>query len=171
MKRVWAVPAVGLMAAVPVWTAPLWPVIGLEGIACFFCVLGMLGNTMMPVTVGAWLAILGYALALSLGAPGTTDIIGAAAFGLSLLFLLDISDFMRRFSGAEISPDVLRDQAAFWIGRAILVLGCLLVLMIGGFVVSLFIPAIGKSVVAGLGAIICFAGALRAGTARRPGDF
>jgi predicted membrane channel-forming protein YqfA (hemolysin III family) len=170
MRRVWAIPAIGLVAAVPVWSAPLWPVIGLEGIACVFCVLGLLGGMTVLITIGAGLAVLGYAIALSLGSSEATDIVGAAIFGLSLLFLLNISDFIQRFSGADIHPDVLRAQTAYWLGRAVLILGCLLVLMLGGFVISLFVPAIGKSVIAGLGAIICFAGALRAGTARRPGD-
>jgi hypothetical protein len=158
-----------LMAAVPIWTAPSFPIVVIETAGCVFCILGVLSSMLGAVTAGCVIAAIGYALALWSAGPGV-DVVGAALFGLGLLFLLDLSEFSRRFRGADVSQDVLRAQTAYWLGRAAIIAGAVAALTAGGFVLSLLVPGAARAVVAGIGAILAFAGALNAGIIRRPGD-
>ncbi|HTW54131.1 MAG TPA: hypothetical protein VME45_19745 [Stellaceae bacterium] len=122
-----------------------------------------------PATAGSVIAVIGYAVALWSAGPGI-DVIGAALFGTALLFLLDLHEFARRFRGADIANEVLRAQTAYWLGRAASIAVAVAALAAGGFVLSLLVPGAGRAVVAGLGAVLAFAGALNAGIVRRPGD-
>jgi hypothetical protein len=96
------------------------------------------------------------------------DVIGAAIFGLALLFVLDVSEFARRFDGAQIANDVMRAQIKYWLGRAALIAGAIALLTVGGSAVAAIVPGVGRAVIAGLGAVIAFAGALYGGIARSP---
>lgn len=169
MNRWWSALPMALMAAVPIWTSPSAPTIAIEAAACAFCILGLLRATTAPVTAGCVIAVIGYTFALWSAAPGI-DVVGAALFGLALLFLLDLHEFARRFRGAEVAPEVLRAQAAYWVARIVVVAGAVLGLTAGGFVVSLVVPDGGRAVLAALGAVLAFAGVLNAGIVRRPGD-
>jgi len=166
MNRWWPLLPVGVMAAVPIWSAPSAPVVALEALACLFCVLGVFGRRAGPVTTGGCIAMIGYAFALWSGNNGV-DVIGAAIFGLAVLFALDVSEFARRFHGAQIANDVMRAQTGYWLGRAALVAGAIAVLTLGGSVVAAIVPGMGRAVIAGLGAVIAFAGALYGGIAHR----
>ena len=75
--------------------------------------------------MGAVFATMGYAVALWFAADGI-DVIGATAFGLALLFLMDLSEFGRRFHGATVAVSVIRGQTAYWIARAALILGAVM---------------------------------------------
>lgn len=161
MRRLWAALPLFVMAAVPVWTDPSAPVVAVEALACLFCALGILWRAASPVTGGGCLAIIGYAIALWPENAGV-DVIGAAIFGLALLFLFDLSEFARRFRGAEIATAVLRARTAYWLGRAALIVGTIALVMLGGSALALIIPGEGRAVIAGLGAVIAFAGALYA---------
>ena len=169
MNRWWIALPLALMAAVPVWTAPTLPIVVIEAAGCFFCIVGVLRSKLGPVTAGCVIAAIGYALALWSAGPGI-DVVGAALFGLGLLFLLNLSEFVRRFRGADVAEEVLRMQASYWLGRAAIVVGAVGALTAGGFVLSLLVPGAARAVVAGIGAILAFAGALNAGIVRRPGD-
>jgi hypothetical protein len=170
MTRLWAAVPLMLMAAVPLWTAASTPVLAIVALACLLCTAGMLADAPTPVTAGASLGTIGYAVALRTADAGGIDAIGAAIFGLAVLFLLDLSGFARRFRGAEIAADVLRAQAAYWLGRIAIVAAAVAALSLGGFVLSVLVPGEGRAVIAGFGAILAFAGALRTGIIRRPGD-
>jgi hypothetical protein len=152
---------------VPVWTAPSAPVVALEAMACLFCALGVFGRRVGPVTAGGCIAMTGYAIALWAGNDGV-DVVGAAIFGLALLFALDISEFARRFNGAQVARDVMRAQTSYWLGRAALIAGAIALLTFAGSAVAAIVPGMGRAVIAGLGAVIAFGGALYGGIARRP---
>ncbi len=169
MSRWWAALPIVVMAMVPIWTAPSAPVVAIQSIACLFCALGLLRERVGPVTAGGSLAIIGYAVALWSANAGV-DVIGAAIFGLAVLTLLDLSEFARRFRGAAIANEVMRAQAAYWLGRAAVIAGAIALLALGGSAVAAIIPGSGRAAIAGLGAAIAFAGALYGGIARRPGD-
>ena len=170
MTRLWTVVPIILIAAVPIWTAASAPVFALAALACLLCAAGVLADASTPVAAGASVATIGYTVALWSGHSAGVDVVGAAVFGLSVLFLLDLSEFGRRFRGADIADDVLRAQAAHWLGRAAIIAGIVAALSLFGFVLSLLVPGAGRAVIAGFGAILSFAGALRAGIVRRPGD-
>jgi hypothetical protein len=111
-------------------------------------------------------ATTGYAVALWFAADGI-DVTGATAFGLALLFLMDLSEFGRRFHGATVAVSVIRGQTAYWIARAALILGAVALLTLAGSVLASLVPAQGSAVIAGLGVVIAFAGAVYAGSRTR----
>lgn len=165
MNRYWTALPIVVMAGVPVWTAPSVPVIVIEAAACLLCALGVFGKVLTPVTTGGGLAIIGYAFALCSASSGV-DVVGAAAFGLALLYLLDLSEFARRLRGAEITAAVMQGQAAYWLGRAALIAGAVALMALCASALALIVPAAARAIVAGVGAVIAFAGALRAGIVR-----
>jgi hypothetical protein len=169
MIRWWTALPLALTAGVPIWTAPSAPIVAIEAAACSCCLLGILRSITGPVTAGCVTATIGYAVALWSSGP-SVDIVGAALFGLALLFLLDLHEFARRFRAADVAGDVLRAQAAYWLGRVVAVAAAVLGLTAGGYVLSLVVPGSGRAVVGALGAVLAFAGALNAGIVRRPGD-
>jgi hypothetical protein len=155
----WATVPLVVAAAVPIWTAPSAPVAVIEYVALLLCALGIAGAVRAPLTAGCVVAVIGYAVALCSRSDGP-DVMGSAIFGLALLFLLDLSEFARCFQGAEIAKDVLRAQLAYWLERAAAISGIVMVLALAGFVVSLLVPSGGRAIVAGLGALLAFAGTL-----------
>jgi hypothetical protein len=170
MIRCWLTVPILLMAMVPVWTAATAPVLAVEAVACLLCGAGIVIGATTPVAAGAMLGIIGYTIALCLQSDGHVDLVGATVFGFALLFLLDLSEFARRFRGADVAKDVLREQAVYWLGRAVMIAAAVLVLTLGGFMLSVLVPGAGRAVVAGVGAVLALAGALYAGIVRRPGD-
>lgn len=170
MIRCWLMVPILLMAAVPVWTAATAPVLAIEAVACLLCGAGVIIGATTPVTAGAMLGIIGYTVALCLQSDGRVDVAGATVFGFALLFLLDLSEFARRFRGADVAKEVLRTQVIYWLGRVAMIAAAVMLLTLGGFLLSVLVPGVGRAVVAGIGAILAFAGALYAGIARRPGD-
>ncbi len=159
MNRWWTLVPLAVTAAVPIWTAPSAPIVWIEAAAALLCTLGTACAVLGPVTVGCILAAIGYALALW-SVDVRVDVVGSAVFGLALLLVLDLSEFARRFRGAEIASDVVRAQLAYWLGRAALVAGIVLVLTLAGLAGASLIPAGGRAVVAGIGAVLVLAGTL-----------
>jgi hypothetical protein len=168
MSRWWTAWPLVAIVAVPIWTAPSAAVVAIEAVAVLLCIFGICRSMTGPATAGCVVAAGSYALAL-VSAPASVDVVGAAVFGLALLFLLDLSEFARRFGGATIAPAVMRAQTGFWLGRATAGAGAVAALTVGGLVVSLVVPGSSRAVVAGLGAVFAFAGSLYAGIIRRPG--
>jgi len=170
MIRCWLTVPILLMAGVPVWTAATAPVLVIEAMACLLCGAGVVVGATTPVTAGATLGIIGYTVALCWQSAGHVDVVGATVFGCSLLFLLDLSEFARRFHGAHVAKEVLRAQTIYWLGRAAMIAAAVMLLTLGGFVLSMLVPGVGRAVAAGIGAVLALAGALHAGIVRRPGD-
>jgi hypothetical protein len=169
MNRWWMTVPLAVIAAVPVSTAASALVVAIGATACMLCALGICLARSGPITAGSVIAVIDYAAAL--WTAGTSvDIVGPALFGTALLFLLDLSEFIRRFRGAEIARDVIRTQIAYWLGRAAVIAGAVTALTMVGFVLSVWFPDAGRTVVAGLGATLAFVGALMAGVVRRPNN-
>src|SRR4030095_5398813 len=168
--RCWLTVPILVMAMVPVWTAATAPVLMIEVVGCLLCGTGVIVGATTPVTAGATLGIIGYTVALCLQSDGRVDVVGATVFGFALLFLLDLSEFARRFRGADVTKKVLRAQAIYWLGRAAIIAAGVMALTLGGFLVSLMVPGVSRAVVAGIGAVLALAGALHASIVRRPGD-
>jgi hypothetical protein len=167
MTRSWAALPIIVMAGLPLWVAPSAPVMLIEAVAGLFCALGVLRHALAPVMAGGALAMIGYAFALW-SADAGIDVIGAAVFGIALLALLDLSDAARRWHGAEIAAEVMRAQLAYWFGRTAIAAAAVALLSLCGTVLAVFVPASGRAIVTGLGALIAFAAALYAGIARGP---
>jgi hypothetical protein len=165
MMRYSALIPTAILVAVPLWTAASLPVVIIGVVAGLFCGIGVLRLWLPSITAGGSLALIDYALAASLAGSGL-DIVGAAAFGLALLFLLDLAEFAGRFRGAEITAAVRRTQIAFWLGRAAVATAAVALLTLGAAVLAYLIPVLGRPIVAGLGAAITFAGAMHAGIVR-----
>ena len=87
-------------------------------------------------------------------------------FGLALLFLLDLSEFTRRFRGAKIANDVLQSQLVYWLERAAIISGIVIVLALAGFIMSSLVPPSGRTIISGLGALLAFAGAIYSASTR-----
>jgi hypothetical protein len=165
MSRYWTgLPAL-VMVGVPVWTAPSDLVVAIEVLALLLCAVGILTSALAPVTGGGILGTIGYAVAVG-GSAGGVDVVGATAFGLALLFLLDLSEFARRRRGTAISVMAMRGQRRYWLARAAVIVGAVAVLLLCGSIVALIVPGAARAVVAGAGVMIAFAGALRAGASR-----
>jgi hypothetical protein len=161
-----AVPII-VLAGVPFCTAPSWPVLLLGAIAGLFCAAGAFSPWPALVTLGSSLSVIDYAFALVLSAAAV-DIVGAAAFGLALVFLLDLTEFVRRFRGAELGAGVWRTQISFWLGRAAVSIAAVVLLTLGAAIFSTAIQSLGRPIVAGFGAAIAFAAALHKGIVRGP---
>jgi hypothetical protein len=162
MSRWWALLPLAIAAAIPIWTDPVWPVIAVVAVGCILCAGGVGLNALAPVTAGALFAIIGYTAALELG-NGNLNVVAATVFGLALLSLLDVSEFARRFRGAEVAAIVPRRQLVYWLGRGVAIIAAMLVLMGLALLLSLQVPSGARAAIAGLGALIAFAAALYAG--------
>ena len=150
-----------VMAGLPVWAAPSPFAAPIEGFAAILCAIGVLRGAVGPVTAGASIAVIGYAVALwSTGAA--VNCVAAGVFGLALLFLFDLSEFARRFHGAKIIGTVLRQQIAYWLGRAGLASGVMALLVLCGSALARLIAAETGAAIAGCGAVIAFAAAIYA---------
>jgi len=170
MNRWWtALPIAGLLA-VPVWTAPSTPVIVIEAVGCLVAALGVYRFAKSAVVSGCVIGLLGYTFAVWSEGRGV-DVIGSAIFGFTVLSLLDLSEFGRRFDGAAVAPDVVRAQVIYWLGRAAVVAVAVAALAALGYALSMLVPGGGRAIIAGAGALLAFGGALGAGITRRPGDF
>lgn len=165
MNRIWAGLPIAVIAAVPLWTGASAPVYGIELVAILICACGVLAYSLSTVSAGAGLAIIGYTVALWLSGDGVA-VIGAAAFGLALLSLLAFSEFARQFRGAAVARSVIRGQIIYWIGRAALAFGAIILLILMASGLAALVPAAGRAVIGGLGAVIAFAGALYAAMRR-----
>ena len=165
MSRWWALIPLAVAVAVPICATPSLAIAAIETVAVLLCVLGIAGALTGPVTAGCVIAMIGYAAAL-LSGSADLDVIGGGIFGLALLFLLDLSEFARRFRGAEIASDVLRAQLAYWLERAVIISGIVMAVALAGFMVSSLVPPGGRAIVAGLGALLAFAGVIYGASTR-----
>src|SRR5437763_8599760 len=84
--------------------------------------------------------------------------------GLAVLHgrLLDLAEFGRRFRGAAVASSVVRAQTVYWAGRATFMFGAVIFLTLIASALAAIVPGASRAVVAGLGAVLAFAGALYA---------
>lgn len=166
MNRYWSILPVIVITGLSVWTNPSDVVIAVAGGGAVLCFLGVLARVLAFVTGGAVVEAVAYALAVT-SSGGSVEILEAVAFGLALLTLFDVTEFARRKHGATVSPEAMRHQLAFWFSRAAIIAGATAALLLGAAAVAMIIPGSARAVLAGAGALVGFAGALRAGIGRR----
>jgi len=165
----WVAIPITVLLAVPLWTAPSWPVLFFGAIFGLLCAAGALGRWLPLVTAGSSLAVMDYALALWLSGE-SVNVLGAAPFGLALVLLLDLTEFAGRFGTARLAATLLRAQIAFWLGRAAVAIAAVVVLTLSAAMFAPAIPLIGRPIIAGFGAAIAFGAAMRGGIARGSDD-
>jgi len=165
MNRWWTTIPLAVAATVPVCASPSLAIAAIEAVAVLLCMLGTAVALTAPVTAGCVVAVIGYAVALQSGSA-ELDVIGGGIFGLALLFLLDLSEFTRRFRGAKIANDVLQSQLVYWLERAAIISGIVIVLALAGFIMSSLVPPSGRTIISGLGALLAFAGAIYGASTR-----
>jgi len=161
MKRIWVGLPIAVMAAVPLWNGTSLPVYWIELLGLLVCACGVLWYSLATLTTGCGLVIVAYTVGLCLSADAV-DVIGATAFGLAILFLLDLAEFGRRFRGAAVASSVVRAQTVYWAGLATFMFGAVIFLTLIGSALAAIVPGASRAVVAGLGAVLAFAGALYA---------
>ncbi len=154
-----------VMTGLPIWTAPSPLAAPIEGLAAILCAIGVVRGALGPVTAGASFAVIGYAVALW-STDAEVNVLAAGIFGLALLFLFDLSEFARRLRGAKIIGAPMREQIAYWLGRAALASGAMALLILCGSALARIIDSETGAVAAGLGAVIAFAAAIYAAGVR-----
>jgi hypothetical protein len=169
--RLPAVAFAGVLFAVPLLTAPIRPVIVPGLIGLLLATVGIVTLWRWPATAAACMFLTEYAAALWIaGVPAS--VVGAAAFGLSLLFLLQAVELARclRHAAAR-GTGVVRSQLTWWMGFGAATLAAtLLVMALAGtlaasvpFAAAPFVTAAGA-----LGVVLALAAAVRGATRDAP---
>jgi hypothetical protein len=149
-----------LVVGLPLLFLPSWPVGAIAFVAGASLAGGMLMLRAPLLTVGVTLGLVEYALALRLPA-GPSDPLTAVALGVSILLLLQVVDFSRRFRGAAVESAVIRGQLRYWLTTAVATgAGALLVYALGTALAQALPPA-GYPTLAVVGALAAVIGAAR----------
>jgi hypothetical protein len=159
-----------VLVGVPVLVLPMSLIGTLGALAGLSCAAGTLGRARPLVTTGGSLALVQYALALSL-AGGPPSLLGAAAFGVALVLVLDVTEFVRRFRRATLAPPAVWRQVRHWIGST--VTGALVAVALATVATALGVSGRGAlspllAAIAALGTVAGVIGALRG--AQGPGS-
>ena len=96
---------------------------------------GALTLSVSLVTAGASLALIAYAVALTLARPAA-DPLASVAFGGTLVLLLALVHFAARIDGAVVGPGVLAGQIRHWMVIVALGVAAAAVLTLGGAVLA-----------------------------------
>jgi hypothetical protein len=162
-------PAVAFALApflVPLFTAPIRPVLVTGLIGLLLAAVGITALWRWPVTAAACVFLIEYAAALWVaGAP--VSVVGGAAFGLSLLLLLQSVELGRCLRHAALGAGVVRSQIVWWTGFGVATLAATILAMAfaGAFAASVPFAAAPFVVAAGaLGVVLALAAAVRGAT-------
>jgi hypothetical protein len=174
MNRLLAALVALVLFSLPLYAAPIPPIAALGGAGLVLCAAGLAALRRGLVTAAACAFLAEYAAALWItGAPVS---IGAAlAFGLALLFLLQIADLARRMRSASIGAGVARSLIARGAGVSLAALATAMLVssLAGAAAASIhFAAAPFAAAAAALGAVLGAAIAVRSaarGGAARPG--
>jgi hypothetical protein len=151
-----------LLVAVPL---AVWPAPPVTWLAAAALVVGGAGVVMLSVpltTVGASLALMGYALALVIARPPVAAP-AAIALGVTLVLLLALVHFASRVQGAVVGPSVVAAQLREWLViaaiGAVAALGLTAAAVgLGPLILSASFPVV--VAVAVLGAVLTVAGVI-----------
>jgi hypothetical protein len=154
---------IAVLVGLPVLVLPVSVIGALGVLAGLACAAGALPRARPLVTVGASLALGQYALALSLAAA-PPSFLGAAVFGVALVLVLDVTEFVRRFRGATLTPSARWRQVVHWAGSA--ALGVFVALALATLATALRVGGLAAvspllAALAALGAVVGVLGALR----------
>jgi hypothetical protein len=148
--------AAGVLALVlfvlPLHTAPISPVAVIGGIALLLAAVGIAMLWRWPVTAAACVFLAAYTLALWT-AGEAVSVIGAAGFGLSLLFLFQCVELGRCVDRAEVGAGAYRSHVVAWIGFGLGTLAGTMAVMAVAGVGAASIPFAAAPVVAAVGAV------------------
>jgi hypothetical protein len=159
MSRYSSALAIPLIIGLPFWIKPTGIVGMIAIVAGLFCLAGVLLLSLASALIGCVFALIDLAIALWWTAP-SISVFGAVAFGLALLFLLEIVHFASRFRGAEIDRSAWRAQMAWWIGRAAISVGAAVVVVLVASLLTWVLPSFGRPIFAGAGALAAFIAAM-----------
>ena len=154
-----------VMVGIPIWTDPSDIVIAVAGTAAVVCAVGLVARILALVTAGAVIGAIAYALATVDSADGA-DVVAATLFGLALLALLDLSEFVRRTRGVAVTAAAVRGQVTYWLARLAIIIAAVAGLLLCATALAMIIPGALQAALAGIGVVIAFAAALRAGIGR-----
>lgn len=162
MMRVAPAIAAVILFAVPYQATPTAVVAGAGTLALLLAALGIVTLWRWPVTAAACTFLTAYALALWLAGPALR-ILGAVAFGLALLLLLQSLEVARCARRAVVDAGVVRSQLVAWTGLAATLLGTTVVVIVLARGMAGAIPFTVAPVIAaagGLGVLLVLAAAL-----------
>jgi hypothetical protein len=160
----------GILFVLPVLTAPVRAVAVVGAIGLLLAAVGLAGFWRWPITAAACVFVSQYATALWMrGAP--PGIVGAVAFGLALLFLLQSAERGRCARQATVPAGVVRAQIAQGTSFGALALAATTLVAVLADVVGSIVPFAAAPFVAAAGAlgaalvlVAAMMGALRRGT-------
>lgn len=159
MRRLVPGLAIPVLVGVPLAMGNTWAVelgAAASGVLCF---LAVLRASLAWATSGAALALLALALARP-EASSAASVLMLAAFGSSILLLLDGTHLCDRFDGAEVTRALWRRHIALWVARAAISCGVALVIAVLAPLIALSLPQPWPPFVAGAGILAAFAAAV-----------
>ena len=110
---------IAALASAPVFLLPAPACAAVAAVAAVLCAVGALIRLRVLVTAGASLALVLYAAALAV-TDAPPNALGAAAVGVALVLVLDVSDFARRFRDTSLTPGAWLAQIRHWAATAAL---------------------------------------------------
>lgn len=104
-----------VLSGVPFLMVPVRAVAVTGGIGVFLVVVGVAARWRWPITAAACVFVTAYTATLWV-TDAPVSVLGAAAFGLALLVLLQSAELGRSMHRAAVSAGVVRSQVVRWIG-------------------------------------------------------
>jgi hypothetical protein len=159
MKRLVPALAIPVLAGVPLWvdTSRLVAVVVLAGGAV--CLVAVLRASLSLATAGGTIALFSLTLALHLSSS-SANVLAMAAFGSSLLLLVEGTHLCRRFEGATVTPSLWRRTLAWWTGRASISLAIVVVIAVLAPLIAISLPVGWAPFATGVGVLVTFAAAV-----------
>lgn len=175
MIRFPAVAFAVVLFVVPLLTAPI-PALAVTGlIGLLLAAVGIAALWRWPITAAACVFLIDYATALWV-AGASVSLLGAAGFGLSLLFLFQSVEMARCVRRAAVDAGVVRSQIVYWTGFGAATLAATMLVMAPAGPVAASIPFAAAPLVAAVGALgimlalaAAVTGAIRGASRRDPG--
>ena len=159
--------SVTVLAGLPVWMLPAWPMTVAGGLVASFYVGGAITRSPALAGVAGGLSSISYALSLWwTSAPLLIE--GAIGFGVALVIASDTFEFFRRASGAEVLEGAVAHRIRFYayLAMASLIISTAL-LLLAGFVAPARSSA-WRPILFDTGAVCGLLGMLRGYIIRRP---
>jgi hypothetical protein len=162
----------GVLCVVPLVTAPVRAIAAAGLIGLVLAALGIATRWRWPLTAAASVFLTAYAAALW-AADAPVSVIGAAGYGLALLFLLQAAELERAMRHATVGPGIVRSHIVRWMGFAAATLAPTMLLMALAGAVAAVLPVMAAPFLAGagaLGVVLALAALMTRATRRRPGS-
>lgn len=163
MIRLPAVAFAVVLFVVPLLTAPIRAVAVTGLIGLVLASVGIAALWRWPVTAAACVFLTDYAAALWV-AGASVSVVGAAGFGLSLLFLFQSVELARCVRHAAVDAGVVRSQIVRWTGFGTATLAATMLVMALAGPVAASVPFAAAPFVAAagaLGVVLALAAAVR----------